>query len=325
MPKEIINNTLCDEWGFKGLLLNNFINIFVSTPICFIGLILCLTSVYILSREEFKEKFFVYLKIECVLMAVNLFIKPFDNLSSLYFCSCDYCPFWSRVFTDVSFAYFCTFLSSPIEATALVSDIFAAMSCLLMITQCRCKFATFLNNLNPYIAILVTFMLFSILFSYQIFTSVYTFHSDFITLNVVYFDLITFSIRDGFCLAVLLLLNCYIGWKVKSSFRKKMDLVDISAQEKTKRSRHKMTFMVLADCANSMIGRIPILFSFIIRNVNKDLNYLDVLITICCIAVYISYLLKFFIFLKFNRRFRDVALKIFPSIRFNSHIIKNSL
>ena len=320
MNSSNISSNVYVPWSLKTASIDDIILLFVCVPVSILGFIFCTASAFVLWRGDFKENLFVYLRIECILMAFDLFITSIKSLSPLYMCrttSKSNCPVihWSSIPVVIDVIFF-SYILSPTEAAALVSDIFAALYCLLMLNHNRNKLEQFIFNLNPFITIGVAYIILSIMFIYLCFVNVYLFHFDFVISNRIYFDLIAFSIRDGLFLFVLIVLNVIIAYKVKSSLKKKMEIVkEATAIEKTKRSQQRMTIMVLADCINFSIGRIPIFCLFVIRNVNKTITVLYPLTSTFSFLAFLSYFLKFFIFLKFNKRFRLVALQKLPFLK----------
>ena len=296
-------------WSLETATNESLIYLFACVPISFLGFFFCIASVYVLWSDEFKENLFIYLRIECMLMALDLILAGFRSLFRGFACRTSTCPI-PNTFVQVLIVLF-TYFPSPIEASALATDIFASLNCLIMLKPNRNKFEQFIFNLNPFVTIVFVFLTFSLIFIYQCFTNIDLYYLDFVISNQIYFDLIAFSIRDGLLLLILILLNVIIAWKVKSSLRKKMSIVkETTSIEKMQRSQHRMTIMVLADSVNSIVGHIPLLCVFILRNLN-----LSPISSAFFLFTFLSYFLKFFIFLKFNKRFRIVALQKLPFLK----------
>lgn len=294
--------------------LDDMVFIYACSPVCFLGFFLCLSSAYIFSRADFKENFFAYLKIECVLMTIDLAINFLVSFAALYLCSCDECSYQMKVFTDVISQYLLIFLPSPIEATALVADIFAALNCLFMLRKQQKR--QLISKLNPHLTMLIVFILFSLVFSYQLVSKIVS-RIDFIIDNENYFNLITFTIRDGLILGILLISNVLLGWQVRKNLKKKLTIVENGSREKTLKSQQRITVMVLADCLNSLIGRVPMLLLYFLLYFDPVICYTTDLLpvqSVTSLAVYLSYLFKFFIYFKFNKRFRLVACDTLPFI-----------
>ena len=294
--------------------LDDIIFIYACSPVCFLGFFLCLSSAYIFSRADFKENFFAYLKIECVLMTIDLAVNFLLSFSALYLCSCEECSYQMKVFTDVISQYLLIFLPSPIEATALVADIFAALNCLCMVRKQQKQ--QLISKLNPHLTMIAVFVLFSLVFSYQLVSKIVS-RIDFIIDNENYFNLITFTIRDGLVLVILLISNVLLGWQVRKNLKKKLTIVENGSREKTLKSQQRITVMVLADCINSLIGRVPMLLLYLLLYFDHGFKYITDVFpvqSVTSLAVYLSYLFKFFIYFKFNKRFRLVACDKLPLI-----------
>lgn len=317
-----INYTI---WSLQKATTDDIIFIFVCAPVSIFGCFLCLISAYFFSSEEFKEKLFRYLKIECILMAIDLSITSFRSLAPLYMCrtTTKTCPPQLSLFPVIIDTYIFAYVPSPVEACALAVDIFAALNCLFMVNQHQSWFQQFIVNLNPYIMLLTTATFFATMFFYQVFTNKYLFYIDFIIVNRKYFDIVTYSIRDGLLLAVLIVLNFMISLNVKKSLARKMTIQKEKVKDRVKRSQNKLTIMVLADCINSIIGRIPIFALFIIKNVYKPLTVIVPLSSLCSLAVFLSYFLKFFLYFNFNKRFRQIVCQKIPFL--TNYVSKKSL
>ena len=307
-------------WSLQTATYDSLIYIFGCLPISALGFVFCVASVYVLWRSEFKENLFIYLRIECILMAFDTFLSTIRSPLRGFLCRTSACPV-PNPFVQVLLVFF-TYFPSPTEASALVTDIFASFNCLIMLKHNRNKFEEFIFNLNPFVTVLVVYLIFSLIFIYQCFTNTNLFYLDFVISNRIYFDLITFSIRDGLLVSILIILNVIIAFKVKSNLKKKMAIVKVNSTQqlnikKMQKSQQRMSIMVLADSVNSIVGRIPLLILFVLRNIN-----LNPIASAFFLFTFLSYFLKFFIFLKFNKRFRIVALQKLPFLKFifNNHL-----
>lgn len=215
-------------WSLQTATRDDIIFIFVCAPVCIAGFFLCMVSAYVLASQEFKEKFFAYLRLECILMAIDLAIASARSLAPVYMCrtTIKTCPPQPNLFLVAIDTYIFAYLPSPIEAAALVADILASLTCLFMIKKKRNKLEQFIFDMNPNIFILSAFAFNAVMFGYQIFTNALLFSSEFIITNRIYFDLVAFSIRDGLFLTVLLILNLFIGWQVKNNFGRRISITE---------------------------------------------------------------------------------------------------
>lgn len=293
--------------------LQNVIFVYLCAPTCLVGVFLCASSAYVWHCADFKETLFVYLKLESILMSLNLATKFFNSLSSIYFCV--WCTPGQVIACSILETYVFTFVPSILEATVLLTDLFVALSFLPMFTSDHNRLQKIFMHTNPNLAVTVAFASCVIMFSYQLFKNSKIFHINFIVQNIAYFDIITFSIRDGLFLVLLLITNGLIAYKAKRNLKKKMHIVNDSLKQNARRSLNRMTIMILADCTNSIVGRVPILCLFIIKFADIRLVQVYPLTSICSLAVFLAYTLKFFIYFKFNKRFRLVFIQKIPYIK----------
>jgi hypothetical protein len=165
-------------------------------------------------------------------------------------------------------------------------------------------------------------------------------------------------IRDGILLAILVWLNILIFKRINETIKKKKimtstvralaspkgldehDQVSTTTQvprssiaitksrqsvsapsqpkDKNKESQKKNTKMVLADCLNSILGRLPVMIYFILSNA-LDPNLVSIIkpifSTVTFLSVYASFGLKFFIYYNFNKRFRSIYKKNFAIVK----------
>lgn len=305
-------------WSLQTATTDDFIFIFACAPVSIVGFFLCLSSAYVFFSSEFKEKLFGYLRIGCILMTIDLCITSFRSLAPTYMCrtTTKTCPVQTNMFPVVIDTYIFAYWPSGTEASALITDILAAVICLFMIKKDKNRLEKFIFDINPYKIMPIVYFFSALTFFYQVFTNRYLLYFEFVIQNRIYFDLVTYSIRDGVLLTILLVLNTLIGWQVRQSMKKKMTIVSGSSIEKTKKSEQRMRIMVFADCLNTALGRIPIFSLFVIRNVNRPLTVIAPLGSLCSLAVFLSYFLKFFIYFHFNKRFRLVAYKRLFFVRF---------
>jgi hypothetical protein len=151
-------------------------------------------------------------------------------------------------------------------------------------------------------------------------------------------EIVIFFVRDGLNLSVLVILNVLIYFRVIKVIRNKIILknsqnhtsktsccldsnfqnVDSQIRFKTTQCgstdqcielEKKITIMVFAGCLNHLIGRLPILISFILKNSMIWNRYLVLFDSIAVTSVYISYMLNFFIFYLTNNRFKKLFKK----------------
>lgn len=155
-------------------------------------------------------------------------------------------------------------------------------------------------------------------------------------------EISAFVFRDAFNIIILLVLNFLIYSRIKNNLSKKktlfmpnntnvklsthqnesfkMDLSffndfnkqnsknkKISTLARIKRCEIKHSIIVLISCFNYLVGRIPIMVFFILRNLNKENHYL---LKGSVLTVYFSYNFNFFLYYFSNKQFRRVFKKI---------------
>jgi hypothetical protein len=134
-------------------------------------------------------------------------------------------------------------------------------------------------------------------------------------------EIIAFSIRDGLNLIVLIALNVMIYLKVKKAMTKKKKMLNQNfsvnttnnktemhnnGNNKLKRSERNTAFMVIIVSICYTIGRIPIMISFIVRNVYEETNGMRIFKITSVISVILSYDSYFFIYYFTNKNFRNL-------------------
>lgn len=312
--------------------LSGYIYTFACGPVTAIGFILCLICILIFSSAEFKDqKLFTYLKFECLFMLIDNFICFLPAIFTDTFDS-SISKFNETLLSKVINLYLYYFLASVLEFCALLSSIFVALSCYAMLHSLnqsgnRGCFA-FLATLSPYKTTLFGFIISIIVFIYQPFCghiqSSENVQNNFITIdffesNLQIFELVTFTIRDGLLLAILLTIDCLLVVKIKKNLNHKMSTMGNknanTIVNRTRESHNHLTKMILVDCTNSIVGRLPILAYFIVKNVFPSIILEIPLSSVCSLAVYVSYSVKFFIYYNFNKNFKKVFLKHIQSIK----------
>jgi hypothetical protein len=76
---------------------------------------------------------------------------------------------------------------------------------------------------------------------------------------------------------------------------------------------NRIAFMIIISSINYVLGRIPILLFFIIRNFNKGPE-MGPFLNFAVFQIYFSYSIEFFIFYFMNKRFKIVFLKILKRV-----------
>ena len=137
-------------------------------------------------------------------------------------------------------------------------------------------------------------------------------------------EIIAFAIRDGISLIVLIALNVLIYLKFKKTIAKKKKMLkpnfsffttnnknDANVNNKMKRSKRKTAFMVLIVSICYTVGRIPIMISFIIRNLYDETNQMRIFKIASVISVILAYDSYFFIYYFTNKNFKKLFRQYF--------------
>lgn len=292
--------------------LNHLIFLYACSPTATIGLLLTSISFIVFSNAQFKnQRLFSYFKLDTLFMLADLAIK------SLY--PILYNPKSSLLTSQIYLIYLHGYMSSILEICQIGANIFAAFSCLSMLenNSKTHPYLNYLTNLRPLNVTLTWFALATLLFAHQALSNDLLAVESF-TVNFHFFSLVAFVIRDGVCVLVLIVLNCLIAKKTRQILTNKSILIGNNKDSNIKESQKKTIKMVLADSLNTIAGRVPILVYFLIVNGFPSVRErfeIEIFEALAVLTVYLSYLLKFFIFYNFNKRFREILTKRFRSIR----------
>jgi hypothetical protein len=155
-------------------------------------------------------------------------------------------------------------------------------------------------------------------------------------------EILATVVRDGLNLLALVVLNVLIIWSLKVNLRKKKTIlngmktcaddartqVTVAVNEETppnkagdivkckqmktiNRKEIRQTVMVVLTCLNYLIGRLPILYYFVKRNLSVDQSNFGIY---AILVSYVSYAINIFLYYNSNSRFRFV---------FNSYLKKS--
>jgi hypothetical protein len=315
--------------------LNDLIYLVACGPTIILGILGCLICALIFSSHTFKQKkLFSYLKNECIFMlavlATSLLPIIFDQKQ------------WPHLSQTLLAKYVLNllyyYLSSLLEMCAILSSIFASISCYSILDsschlehhQNKNRCLTFLISLSPNKVTLGFLIASALTFVYQPFVSRVSdqnmFAIEFFQTRMVAFEIYSFMdllVRDGLLLAILLVVNYKIGMKIRANLRNKMALKgggrlgrggSQSSNSVRETQKTNLTKMILADCANSTLGRLPILVYFLINNIWAKLETSFPFKSLCAFAIYLSFLMKLFLYYYFNKRFRVIFCRGLKSL-----------
>jgi hypothetical protein len=337
---------------------------YLTPPVTISGTILCSLCIVVFSQPSFGQKLYKFLKYESIFIACDLLIKSGSPVTY-----CKSCALSTTLFSCVYLIYFCVYLSSICEMSALICNILSALFCHLHISKLRMQkpvkpsLLFVLININHRIIVCFIVLFSACLYSYQLFqfeinhvgnstiqsenfyvvepTSFY--YSD---LNMS-LEIISHSIRDGFNLTILIIVNTLLIIKIRRNLKQKSttvfpnnhtDITNIQTCNKFSNNVHfndsnsnklpmkiplivlsqkKITKLIVINCFNTILGRLPIFLYFILRNVSSNSIYINFLGAFSFFFVYFCYFTKFFLFYFTNCKFREEAKGLFLKCKCN--------
>lgn len=304
------------EWFPKDLSVEEAISIYLNIPLCLLGFIMCFTTGFVLSSNEFKEKSFVYIKIESFLKAADLAIVAFRSPMVLYICKSNNCPKNDSLINSIVKVYIFTYLPSPIEASVLVAGIMAVSSRLAKYTpKIRKNFIGKVLYASPNRVMLISFGVFSLLFSYQLVSDPALFYIEFFRKQVRKLSIVTFATRDGLLLAVLVALDIKIWSRCRASMQKKVEMIGANVQQRVRKATNRINLITFFSCLTTIIGRLPFFFYIFVRSIFPRF-FIPGIFSICITMIILSYASTFFVFFSANKQFRTKLIKQFSFKKF---------
>lgn len=282
----MVFNISAIEWIPRKLTFDETIIFFVGTPLGTLGFTLRLLIIQVFSSVEFNHKALLYVKIGSIFVALNLIIMTLRSISTNFMCMSYFCRSLTRN-QMILRTYVFNYLPSPLEASALVAQIFASF---LYLGQSNRKYITL--NSNPNRIMLTTFVVFAILFSYQLFSEPLLFNFEFITKHIHFFSLLTFTIRDFLMLVILIVLNVKVKLHMKKSMERKVRVLGNRIVRQATRVKNRFSIIIWVASACSIVGRIPI-FIYVILWVFHP-SEVTGLMTTCILTIILSYCFIFF-------------------------------
>lgn len=294
------------------LTLDEAISLYANTPLCIIGIVLCIVSALVLSNKKFKEKSYQYIKIQCYLMASDLAIVAFRSIISLFVCfNPNFDCFGINPPITMVKVFVFMYLPSLIEASILVASI---MAVLIRFVQLKLKkrkgLLIFVLSAKPHRVIISSFAVFGLLFSYQLFFNTNLFHIDFFHRNIQGLSIMTFAIRDCLLLAILIVINIMTWLRIRTSMQKKVNMNTHNVQRRAIKAKSRINVIVLSTCVISIASRLPIFF-FIIIHATISNVFIPGFFPLCITMLSISYSSTFIFFFVINKNFRDVFFGMF--------------
>lgn len=155
-------------------------------------------------------------------------------------------------------------------------------------------------------------------------------------------------LRDGVNLVILLVINTMLILQIRSNVRRKSSILPRSVENTCHRrqtqvsstsltvatptsppvirppsismsfkviNEKKITKLIVINCFNSVLGRLPIMLYFVLRNLSNNSTLIEVVAASAFLFVYLSYLAKFFVFYVINKKFRDSVKEFAPCLK----------
>lgn len=301
-----------------------------------IGLILNLISLLVMI--SFKEPLYFYLRLELMFIIVDELITVFKPV---YYCrSCG--SISGTFFANFYFYVFNVYMASVLELGALLSRNTSSLICFLLLSK-RLHPLRFVLKRSSCLLIASIIIFFSFivyiyqLFEYKVTRVVVRSSSNSSTSNLIYqiektsfastptkvwLELVVMSFRDAVNVLVLFVFNVSIIVLSRQNLEEQKNELSATSQHRVSRferyleycnntamiRRHarkenKQNFMMILTCLNCLIGRLPILFFFLKRNITSinDRNS-----KFAALMVYSSYVLYFFLYYHSSYKFRKM-------------------
>lgn len=292
-------------------------------PISIITSLPLTLSVVILSQIK-DAKLFAYLNLEIILSLIDCVIIPFGVIVKCRNCFSNLNPFAICVFRF----YILNYLSSVSEIATILFGIFAAFSCfctLQLNQQQSNKISASFLKFNHYIVALIVLFASGLLFSYEFFVPLAhypppentTYDCSWLgnfqnpPFNIFFIG--TFFLSYGVLTVVLVIVNIFIIVKLRENLSKNKGILESKAAMKRKTTELKLTKLIIVECCNLIIGRLPSLIFYVAYSV-FNLNDADFpYVAICSGVLSLSMNLKFVILFKLNNKFREKSLKLFKA------------
>lgn len=308
--------------------VNETIFVFVDCPFALCGIISQFINIFILNRLTSVSKIFSYLEFESVFILADctttllLVLKKcegcFPSLNPLALCVFDYIAY--------------NFISDLFEYSSVTMEIMAALACFFMFdtTKNIRKPFDFLFKLPPSLLAFLVAAVSFIAAGYEV--AIFKIEKDNSSSSnnvsklvcadnefqdsfaYIIVSSLSFGFYYGFMMLILVIINILIAVKVRkslSSHTAAAAAMDKSSTAKRKSVERRLTHLVIFDCFNLILGRLPIIVYYFSVNLNvARLSYSSFTV----LPILVSYNFKFFIFYKFNSRFRNEFKSIFPRL-----------
>lgn len=319
-------------------LETNNLLVYANPIVAGIALIFSIKMMITLSNKQFKESFYKYLEIQALFFILNSFVTILQPI--IY---CINCEISMSLFTQIYYIGFRIYGSSICEMMALYSNWLSGLNCCLLL--CNGKLAKLALKIIVHykLVTLGAFIFSTVLYCYQ-FEEFDIFQKEDKTYDVVhtqfketnaYFiiEVIVEFIRDGVSLIILIGIDFVLLIKMKDIMKNKQHIMNASynktidlnmssnleydldfksasdkRQIKLNKIKRRQVITVLMNCSACILGRLPILISFVLRFRDDPRDF--IFFCVASLFVQLYYIATFFLLFWFNQRFRRVALTL---------------
>lgn len=296
---------------------DEFIYTRIVFPVALLAAVFISFTILVLSRLDKEAKLFSFLKLESIFCLIDCLIT---SLVYIYKCTtCQLNPVLQCVFNSVFF----NSISGAAELSSFIMAIFAALSLYLIfdLNNRTSKCLKFIFRPRPAIIAALVFFISMLIFSYNLYVfAIFLPQRNWTEPNCdlpefndplfTFMSFFSFVFSHGLMIVILIIINVIILFKT----RKSLNETHISDQKSVLRRRVKeknLTIMILFDCTNLVIGRLPLIVFFMLIGIDIEVNILP---SVSVLIILVSLIFKFFFYFNFNNRFRSEALKILGDI-----------
>ena len=303
------------------LTFGNFLYVFICSPLGIVGSIISLFSVIVLSRIK-DSQIFIYFKLQYIFILIDCLIAAILPIFKCKNCFPDFISPSTQCNFDI-FLY--NFISSIVEMSGQLIEIVTALRFLLIFktSTTNAPFYSHIFKLNPYLITALCVLLSTTNYIFDLFKQKVGSYSTSNDTTITYecestdfgtsivsnaLSISEFIISNALLIILLVLINIRIIYKLK---KKSQNRVGVQVQGDQSSSRKdadsKLMKLIVADCCNIVIGRMPyIIFTigYILPISALSSYWFESLVTFTILPIYFSYIVKFFLFYGLNNRFR---------------------
>ena len=341
----MINFTLNNQLPREINMQNDVIFTFIVPALSLFGLVFQALSLMVFSNPRFKELLYHYLKMESFNLLVNFLNASFKPVFHCFTCKISK-TYFAQLYFLIFIEYGSSVLELNAIINRIISTFCCYMLLCNKNSKTKCLFVLNYYKIINLIINFFSCVIFSFhLTTYRIIgmdffdTNLNKTNTKFLLQRDKFSDsslkkileVSAFIFRDGLSLSILTVLNILVFIRVKKSFSKKrkifsssqIDQIDslretsfFNHQKSNKKKvlnrinkfEYRHSIIVIVSCINYIIGRIPIMVYFILKNLS---NENDLLLKGAVLTVFVSYNLNFFIYYLSNKRFQKILKEMF--------------